>query len=174
MTRTIVDAVVKAGVRVILSKGWSGRLKDDKDKDAPIEVSTTIEYPSCIYPLDKVPHDWLFPQMAGVVHHGGAGTTAAGLRAGVPTLIRPFFGDQYFWAERVQELGVGISIRKLTIDKLASALVTLTTDTRMRERASRLGDKIQKEDGTGEAVRCIYRDLGYAKERIAKQANSNR
>lgn len=63
-----------------------------------------MEYPDFIYPLDKVPHDWLFPQVAAVVHHGGAGTTAAGLRAGIPTVIKPFFGDQFFWASRVQEV----------------------------------------------------------------------
>jgi sterol 3beta-glucosyltransferase len=96
MTRTVIDAVKKAGVRAIVSKGWSSRIA---------QVTTTkIEYPPCIYPLDSVPHDWLFPRVAGVVHHGGAGTTAAGLRAGVPTVIKPFFGDQFFWGDRVQEV----------------------------------------------------------------------
>lgn len=61
--------------------------------------------PEC-YQLDKVPHDWLFPQVDAVLHHGGAGTTGASLRAGIPTIIKPWFGDQFFWASRVQKLGV--------------------------------------------------------------------
>eukprot|EP00842_Homolaphlyctis_polyrhiza_P002882 jgi/Hompol1/3595/HPOL_006634-RA len=112
LTRTIVEGVQRAGVRAILSKGWSSRLQKQSATTATTTTEATqssqpapIEtYPDCIYPLDKVPHDWLFPQMAGVVHHGGAGTTAAGIRAGVPTLIHPFFGDQFFWADRVQEV----------------------------------------------------------------------
>ena len=63
------------------------------------------------FQLKAVPHDWLFPQVAAVVHHGGAGTTAAGLRAGRPTVICPFFGDQPFWGRRVHELGVGVEVR---------------------------------------------------------------
>jgi sterol 3beta-glucosyltransferase len=96
MTRIIIAAVIQSGCRAILSKGWSGRGKEGAE--------TIFDYPPQIYSLDSVPHDWLFPQCTGVIHHGGAGTTAAGLRAGVPTMIRPFFGDQFFWAERVQEV----------------------------------------------------------------------
>ncbi|KAI8922739.1 hypothetical protein BC831DRAFT_474734 [Entophlyctis helioformis] len=175
LTRTIVDAVKKAGVRAILSKGWSARLAEGAAATAaPGEKeSKPIEYPDCIYPLDKVPHDWLFPQMAGVVHHGGAGTTAAGIRAGVTTLIRPFFGDQYFWADRVQELGVGLSLRKLAVDKLAAALVTLTTDVKMRERAALLGEKVRAENGVANAVQYVYRDLEFAKTRIRELADRN-
>lgn len=95
LTSCIIEAVLKSGVRAILSKGWSDRNSTSVEK---------IEYPDCIYPLDKVPHDWLFPQVSAVVHHGGAGTTAAGLRAGRPTVIKPFFGDQFFWADRVEEV----------------------------------------------------------------------
>jgi sterol 3beta-glucosyltransferase len=80
MSRTIIDAVVKAGVRAIVSKGWSSR-GSKKESDA------LIEFPPCIHLLASVPHDWLFPQVAGVVHHGGAGTTAAGLRFGKPTVF---------------------------------------------------------------------------------------
>jgi sterol 3beta-glucosyltransferase len=96
LTEMIVESVVKSGVRAILSKGWSGRSSSG--------VKVDRVYPDCIYAIDKIPHDWLFPLVAGVVHHGGAGTTAAGLRAGVPSLIKPFFGDQYFWADRIQEV----------------------------------------------------------------------
>lgn len=73
-------------------------------KKLRFDPSAPKPLPSFIYPLKSVPHDWLFPRIAGVVHHGGAGTTAAGLRAGVPTIIKPFFGDQNFWAERVESV----------------------------------------------------------------------
>jgi sterol 3beta-glucosyltransferase len=64
---------------------------------------TNVEkYPDFIFPLDAVPHDWLFPQLTAAVHHGGAGTAAAAYRAGIPTMIVPFFGDQFFWAQRVR------------------------------------------------------------------------
>lgn len=96
LTEIIIEAVKKADVRAILSKGWSGRSK--------ATVVAERIYPDCIYAIEKIPHDWLFPQVAGVVHHGGAGTTAAGIRAGVPSLIKPFFGDQFFWADRLQEV----------------------------------------------------------------------
>lgn len=70
--------------------------------------------------MNSVPHDWLFPQLAGVVHHGGAGTTAAGLRAGCPTIIHPFFGDQYFWADRVTEVRI---FRKSNLKLVGSGIM---------------------------------------------------
>lgn len=82
-----MDALVKTGQRAVLVKGWGGL--------------GNIDYPENVYAIDSIPHDWLFPQVAAVIHHGGAGTTAAGLRAGCPTCIVPFFGDQFFWATRV-------------------------------------------------------------------------
>ena len=90
----------------------------------------------------EAPHDWLFPKMAAVVHHGGAGTTAAGLRAGKPALIVPFIADQPFWGKRVHELAVGpapISQRKLNGERLAAALTTMVSDPGMRLRAEALG-----------------------------------
>ncbi|KAJ3103109.1 Sterol 3-beta-glucosyltransferase [Phlyctochytrium planicorne] len=168
LTRTIVAAVQKAGVRAVVSKGWSARLKEKKNGDvAPTEE---VEFPDFIYQIDKVPHDWLFPLMAGVVHHGGCGTTGAGIRAGVPTAIRPYFGDQFFWADRVQELGVGCAIRKLTVDKLAAALTSLVSDEKMREKAKLLGARVRSEDGIGSAIDCIYRDLEFARSRVRKLA----
>ncbi|KAJ3215771.1 Sterol 3-beta-glucosyltransferase [Dinochytrium kinnereticum] len=162
LTRTIIEAVRKAGVRAIVSKGWSARMKEAQGEE--------ISFPEFIYQLDKVPHDWLFPRMAGVVHHGGCGTTGAGIRAGVPTAIRPYFGDQFFWADRIQELGVGCAIRKLTVDKLASALTSLVSDDKMRERARLLGVRIRAEDGVGTAIDCIYRDLEFARSRVRRLA----
>lgn len=100
-----------AGLRAILANGWGGIGKD-------INVS------KCVYQISSVPHEWLFPRMSAVCHHGGAGTTAVGLVCGKPTLIVPFFGDQFWWAQRIQDLGVGISIssKSLTTEKLATAL----------------------------------------------------
>lgn len=87
-------------VRAIISKGWSARMSKGLEKTPEVVMP-----PEC-YQLDKVPHDWLFPQINAALHHGGAGTTGASLRAGIPTLIKPWFGDQFFWASRVQRLGV--------------------------------------------------------------------
>jgi hypothetical protein len=92
------------------------------------------------------------------LHHGGAGTTAAGLRAGVPSIVIPFFGDQPFWGQRVAELGVGpepIPRKKLTVERLAQAIHEALTDQTMRQRAANLGSKIQAEDGITRAVALV-------------------
>jgi hypothetical protein len=102
-----------------------------------------------------VPHEWLFPRTAAAVHYGGAGTTAASLRAGVPSVVTPFFGDQPFWGERIHALGVGprpIPRRRLTAERLAAAIQAAVSDTGMRERAARLGRRIRAEDGVARAV----------------------
>lgn len=121
LIQTVLKAVQKAGIRVILSKGWSAR---SKKSDDDVNTEDLLKSMENIYVIDQVPHDWLFPQIAGVVHHGGAGTTAAGLRAGVPTIIKPFFGDQFFWAERVQDVSLrekeGVFFLKLLTHSLAS------------------------------------------------------
>jgi sterol 3beta-glucosyltransferase len=113
--------------------------------------------------VDSAPHSWLFPRMAAVVHHGGAGTTAEGLRAGVPTLILPFAVDQAFWGKRVKALGVGpepIPFKKLTADRLARAIQETVTQSEIKRRAARLGDAIRAQDGVGNAVRVIKEYLG--------------
>jgi UDP:flavonoid glycosyltransferase YjiC (YdhE family) len=95
-----------------------------------------------------------------VVHHGGAGTTAAGLRAGVPTIIIPFFGDQGFWGQRVADLGVGtapIPRKQLTVERLAEAIQTTVADRTMQQRAADLGAKIRTEDGVANAVAIIQK-----------------
>jgi len=93
LTEIAIRALKMAKRRGILLTGWGA-------------ISATSESDD-IYMADSIPHDWLFPQVTAVVHHGGAGTTAAGFRAGVPTIIIPFIGDQFFWAHRVEKLGVG-------------------------------------------------------------------
>jgi UDP:flavonoid glycosyltransferase YjiC (YdhE family) len=93
-----------------------------------------------------------------VVHHGGAGTTAAGLRAGLPSILTPFSSDQPFWARRVEALGVGpkpIPIERLTADNLAEAMRIAVTDETIRARAAELGAKIRAEDGVSRAVEII-------------------
>ena len=143
-TRIIVDALQEAGVRGIVATGWGG-LKVD-------------HLPDTILRIDQAPHDWLFPRMAAVVHHGGAGTTAAGLRAGRPTIICPFFGDQPFWGKTVHALGVGskpIPQKKLTVPKLAAAIREVTTSTSIQQKAEQLGTQIRAENGVQEAVDII-------------------
>ncbi|HKZ70928.1 MAG TPA: nucleotide disphospho-sugar-binding domain-containing protein [Anaerolineales bacterium] len=111
--------------------------------------------------VDNVPHAWLFPRMAAVVHHGGAGTTAAGLRSGVPSIIPAFAGDQVAWADRVVKLGVGPrvpGIKQLTAEKLANAIHTAAYgDSALRARAAALGAKIRAENGVARAVEIIER-----------------
>ncbi|CAO3611284.1 unnamed protein product [Cunninghamella echinulata] len=169
MTKVIVEAVLQADVRAIVCKGWSSRIVStdltNQGNTQKEKESTTIlqSYPDTIFKLDSVPHSWLFPKINAVVHHGGAGTTAAGLQAGLPTIIKPFFGDQRFWGQRVEELGVGICIPKLTTDKLKESLVTITTNSVIINKAKLLGESIRQENGTKKAVECIYRDMELAK-----------
>lgn len=108
--------------------------------------------------VGSIPHSWLFPKMAAVVHHGGAGTTGAGLRAGIPSIITPFFGDQPFWGHRVYELGVGpkpIPRRQLTVESLAEAVHIAVSDTVIQKNAVHLGELIRAEDGIARAVAVI-------------------
>jgi UDP:flavonoid glycosyltransferase YjiC (YdhE family) len=111
-----------------------------------------------VFVVDDVPHTWLFPRMAAVVHHGGAGTTAAGLRAGAPTVACPFFGDQAYWGERVAALGAGprpLPIRRFTVDGLAAAIRQAVGDTRIRRRAAELGRRISAENGVANACAAL-------------------
>lgn len=140
----VIDALKKSGQRGVIASGWGG-LKASELSDN-------------VFMLDAVPHDWLFPQVAAVVHHGGAGTTAAGLRAGKPSVICPFLGDQPFWGGLVHQLGVGpkpIPQTRLTADRLAEAIRVAVQDVEMQKRANELGKKIRAEDGVACAVEII-------------------
>lgn len=140
----VLDAVKSAGVRAIIASGWGGL--------------STENAPDNIFVIDAVPHEWLFPQVAAVVHHGGAGTTAAGLQAGVPTIIVPFKGDQPFWGKRVADLGAGpqpIPRRSLTADNLADALRQAVDDPSIRQTAQALGERIRAEDGVSNGVSVV-------------------
>ena len=129
---------MNAGVRCILSKGWSDRLND---KNAQ---KTEVALPDDILSVKSAPHDWLFPQIDAAIHHGGAGTTGASLRAGIVTVIKPYFGDQYFWANRVEDLGVGLGIRKLNVYNFSKALKDATSNEKMISKAKAIGELIRK------------------------------
>ncbi|RHZ76182.1 hypothetical protein Glove_202g67 [Diversispora epigaea] len=172
LTKTIIDAVEKSNVAAILSKGWSDRLlktKDTNNEEEKEEIKEIKESYSNIYLMDSVPHDWLFQRIDAVVHHGGAGTTAAGLRAGIPTIIKPFFGDQFFWGERIENMKIGFCIKKLTVEKLAECLKLVTTDLKMIEKSKLVGENIRKEEGVGTAIQEIYKHLDHARQRIKSQ-----
>ncbi|SDB56002.1 glycosyltransferase [Bauldia litoralis] len=145
----VVEALEQAGVRGLISSGWGGL--------APQGHSPRI------LSIGAAPHAWLFPRMAAVVHHGGAGTAAAGFRAGVPCVICPFFGDQPFWARRSVDLGVGapsIPQRKLTAERLAAAIRQAVSDPSIRQRAADLGRLIRDEDGVRSAIALVNAALG--------------
>ena len=163
LTKTVVDSVIKADVRAILSKGWSDRLGG---QDAAV---SEVPLPPEILQIKSAPHDWLFAQIDAAAHHGGAGTTGASLRAGLPTIVKPFFGDQFFFGSRIEDLGVGICLKKLNVSLFSRALWEATHSERMIVKARALGEQIRKEDGVGVAVQAIYRDLEYAKSLIKHQ-----
>ncbi|KAI0724242.1 hypothetical protein C8T65DRAFT_733888 [Cerioporus squamosus] len=160
---------IVSGVYAILSKGWSDRLV----KNAPAQTEPEEPLPRQIYPISSIPHDWLFKQIDAACHHGGAGTTGASLRAGIPTIIRPFFGDQFFWADRVEALGIGAAVRKLTVDSLAQALHEATTNQKLIDRAKLVGEQIRSENGVATAIEAIYRDMEYARSLIKGAASRN-
>jgi len=147
-TKMIFEAVKKAGVRALVSKGWGG-LGDDNT-------------PEGVYMLENTPHDWLFPKVKAVVHHGGAGTTAIGLKCGKPTMIVPFFGDQQFWGSMISKSGAGaepVPYKSLTADKLAEGIKQCLTD-KAREEAEKIAKDIEEEgDGAKNAVTSFHRSL---------------
>jgi UDP:flavonoid glycosyltransferase YjiC (YdhE family) len=154
LTRLALRALEQSGQRGVLSIGSGGMKR--------------LSAPPNVFLADNVPHAWLFPRMGAVVHHGGAGTTAAGLRAGVPSIITPFGGDQYAWADRVVKLGVGpraTGIKKLTAEKLSIAIRTAMSDSALRARAAALGERIRAENGIGRAVEIIERHAAVSSQR---------
>ena len=138
LTKTVVDSVLKADVRCILSKGWSDRL-GNKNATVP-----EVPLPPEILQIKSAPHDWLFMQIDAAAHHGGAGTTGASLRAGLPTIVKPFFGDQFFFGSRIEDLGVGICMKKLNVSVFSRALWEATHSERMIVKAKVLGEQIRQ------------------------------
>lgn len=145
----IAAALENTEQRGIIASGWSDMVGGN--------------LPEHVFAIDRAPHDWLFARVAGVVHHGGAGTTAAGLRAGKPTLIIPHMSDQPFWGRRVYELGVGakpIPRHRVTVENLAAGIQMLVNDANIQANAARLGKQIRAERGVENAVEWIERLAG--------------
>ncbi len=146
ITTRVLEALRRSGQRGILLTGWGG--------------ISSADLPDEVFKTDEVPHDWLFGRVRVAVHHGGAGTTAASLRAGLPTVVVPFFPDQAFWGWRVAKLGAGpepVPRKKLTSERLAAATLHASSDAGIRERAQLLGMKIRAEDGVGQAIEAFHR-----------------
>ncbi|OAA73552.1 UDP-glucuronosyl/UDP-glucosyltransferase [Cordyceps fumosorosea ARSEF 2679] len=157
MTRMIFDAIHLAGIRALVSKGWGGLGADD------------VGLPEGVYMLGNVPHDWLFQHVSAVVHHGGAGTTAAGIKAGKPTFVVPFFGDQPFWGSMIARAGAGpepIPYKDLTAEKLAEA-IKMCIEPETMEQAKVLGQKIREEKGTDEGGYSFHKHLDIDKMRCS-------
>ncbi|KAK4436075.1 Sterol 3-beta-glucosyltransferase UGT80A2 [Sesamum alatum] len=146
MTQIIVQALEITGQRGIINKGWGG-------------LGNLTEPKDFVYLLDNCPHDWLFTRCAAVVHHGGAGTTAAGLKAACPTTIVPFFGDQPFWGDQVHARGVGpipIPVDEFSLEKLVDA-IRFMLDPKVKQRALELAKAMENEDGVAGAVQAFYK-----------------
>ncbi|KAJ5900019.1 hypothetical protein N7495_004763 [Penicillium taxi] len=149
LTNIVFEAIKRSGQRAIVSRGWGNIGVDDS------------EVPDNILVIGSCPHDWLFRHVSCVIHHGGAGTTAAGLALGKPTIIIPFFGDQQFWGDIVARAGAGpaaIPYKQLTIEKLSDGIdFALKSET--LEKAQKIAEKMQDENGVRDAVRSFYRQL---------------
>jgi len=140
----VLQTLRETNQRAIVFSGWGGLSK--------------ANLPDSVLMVNSVPHSWLFPRVQAVIHHGGAGTTAAGLNAGVPSIIVPFHGDQPYWGHLIASLGVGpkpIPRKKLSSTRLAKAIQEVQSNLEMSERAANLGSKIRTENGIGRAIEII-------------------
>ncbi|MCF1593757.1 glycosyltransferase [Streptomyces muensis] len=143
----VVRALRRAGLRTVIQRGWGGLEAAGDD----------------VLTIDEVPHSVLFPRMAAVIHHCGAGTTAAGLRAGVPAVPVPIQFDEGFWADRLVALGVApraVPLRKLTAYALADAVRRATTDPSYGRRARDIADGLRAEDGVAPVLDVVNRLAG--------------
>jgi UDP:flavonoid glycosyltransferase YjiC (YdhE family) len=140
-------ALRKAGVRGIVQSGWSGMTAKADDQ---------------MLIVDEVPYDWLFPRVSAVVHHCGVGTTAAGLRAGVPAVGVPVWLDQPFWAQQLVRIGVSpttLPLRRLSPDLLAGAIRDAIDRPAFSNRAQEIAESINAEDGAARVVAAVRRTL---------------
>lgn len=146
----VIDAVRALGRRAIVAGGWA-----DLDKHV-----THASGADDLFVVGEVPHRLVLPRVAAAIHHGGAGTTTAVARAGVPQVLLPHILDQYYWANRIEQLGLGpraVPVELVTADLLADRLDAALSDPRPRERASALAPAIAARDGTGAAVDYLER-----------------
>ena len=142
--QVVRDSLAQTGLRGVILTGWEGGSHPQVSSD--------------ILELEAASHAWLLPQCKAVVHHGGAGTTGAGLRAGIPNIVVPFAGDQPFWGKRVEALGAGprpIPVKRLSTQGLSAALQQAVDDANMQKKAARIGEMIQAEQGVGEMIRLV-------------------
>lgn len=145
VTALVVAAVRQSGVRAILHAGWAG-------------LGGSL--PPDIHQIDYAPYGWLFPRMAGIVHHGGSGTTGFALQSGTPSLVVPFAFDQPFWGERTAALGAGpppLPYQELDAGRLAAALRRMVDDPALRAGAAAISRRLQAENGIERAVALIER-----------------
>jgi UDP:flavonoid glycosyltransferase YjiC (YdhE family) len=141
----VATAVRRAGVRAIVQAGW-----------AELDVERTDD----ILPVGEVPHSWLMPRTALAVHHAGAGSTAAALRAGTPMVTTPIYADQPLWAQRIAKLGLGpapVPFRRLTADRLAAAIRQALAEPGYASRARDMAQRINAEDGAAPIVAAVNR-----------------
>jgi vancomycin aglycone glucosyltransferase len=141
----IVQAASSIGCRLIVAGGWASLDAGLADSDR-------------ILAIPDAPHDTLFPHVAAAVHHGGAGTTTAAARAGIPQIVVPHVLDQFYWARRVELLGLGpqsLPLNQVSDDALATRMAAVLNDSRFRERARDLGVRASQRDGLPAAVRYL-------------------
>ena len=146
----IAAAGRRAGARMVIQVGRTGLAQASQPSGDSIVIG-------------EVPHEWLFPRMAAVVHHAGAGTAAAGLRAGIPAVSVPKLGDQPFWAARLAALGTGpppIPYRKLSAAALIAAIRNAITRPSYRVRAQALASQLSREDGAAPVINALARLAG--------------
>ena len=156
ITTRVLEALRRSDQRGILLTGWGGIGSTDLSDE--------------VFKTEGVPHDWLFDRVRAAMHHGGAGTTAASLRAGLPTVVVPFFLDQVFWGWRVTKLGASgepVPRKKLTSDRIAAAIRRAATNPDVEKRARLLGEKIRAENG-------VARDRGLTSQRRARRSSGVR
>jgi sterol 3beta-glucosyltransferase len=147
LSAVVAAARRAAGVRMVIQSGWAN-------------LGAAQQHDDDVIVIGEAPHDWLFPQMAAVVHHAGAGTTAAGLRAGVPTVSVPMITDQPFWASRVTALGAGpkaVPYKSLSAESLGAAISDAVRRDSYRSRAQAIAKQLASEDGTLPVIRAVDR-----------------
>lgn len=158
-TRTLLEGVAMSGRRAVLLAGWAGLGVDD--------------LPASVFCIDAAPHDWLFARACAVVHHGGAGTTAAALRAGIPQVLVPHLGDQTYWGRRMYELGVApkpILRPKLTAERLAGAIRDVTGEPAYARAAAALSVLVRSEHGLANGVELVER---YAVQSVRSSSDAS-
>jgi sterol 3beta-glucosyltransferase len=145
LSEVIAEAARQAEIRVVIQAGRAGLARPDGPSGQALLIGDT-------------PHEWLFPHLAAAIHHAGAGTTAAGIRAGIPAIAVPMIGDQPFWAARIHALGIGpapIPLGRLTVPALARAIRDATGRSAYRDNAQQLAGRIATEDGTRPVVEAL-------------------